>query len=258
MNGYIRRDLIKTSEAAGVLAVRVPSKLLPKLPLQSTIFSAAIVDRAIPRRMLAEATLGLTEGRSAVLLQELQHRMANSLQIIASILMQSAREATSEEARSQLNQVHQRVLTLATLQRSLVGSGDDRVLLDTYFAAVGQSISLSLIPDGNALEIQIYCEPVTVDATVATSLGLVLTELVINSIKHAFPSGKHGAVVVEFSGTEAAWVLTVADNGIGMPAETKLGQGSRLVRALASQLDAGLTVCAAMPGTRTVLTHSSD
>lgn len=195
---------------------------------------------------------------NAVLLHEMQHRVANSLQIIASILMQSARKVQSEEARGHLSDAHQRVMSIATLQRQLAESVDGSVRLAPYLAQLCESIGASMIFDHKRLVIQTRIDDVTVSSEVSVSLGLVITELVINALKHAFPDDRVGRVDVDYAVQPHGWALAVSDDGIGMPDEpdlAKAGLGTSIVQALAKQLDAEISVEDAGPGTRVMLTH---
>src|SRR6202789_785212 len=91
----------------------------------------------------------------AILLQEVQHRVANSLQIIASLLMQSARKVQSEEARGHLHDAQHRIMSVAALQRQLAGSGSESVELRRYFTDLCGSIGASMISDHNKLSLDV-------------------------------------------------------------------------------------------------------
>ena len=188
-----------------------------------------------------------------LLMQELQHRVANSLQIIASVLLQSARRVNSEETRSHLNDAHHRVLSVATLQKQLATTQEGEVALRPYLTELCQSISASMIARPNFLTITTNVDDSKVDARVSVSLGLIATELVINSLKHAFPQGhRDGRIEVDFRSSEAGWTLRVDDNGVGYPAneaDAQPGLGTGIVEALARQLDASVTTADAHPGT---------
>ena len=189
-----------------------------------------------------------------VLLQELQHRVANSLQIIASVLMQSAKRVQSEETRRHLHDAHSRVMSIATLQRQLAVTQLKSVELRTYFADLCRSISASMIDDPKSLTLETTVDDTTTSSDVSVSMGLIVTELVINSIKHAFPDQVSGGkIIVSFADEGGVWLLTVSDNGVGMPVgkeRGKPGLGTGLVEALSKQLDATVTVLDANPGTR--------
>ena len=189
-----------------------------------------------------------------VLLQELQHRVANSLQIIASVLMQSAKRVQSEETRLHLHDAHSRVMSIAMLQKQLAVTQLQSVELRTYFADLCRSISASMIDDPKRLTLECAVDDTATNSDVSVSMGLIVTELVINAIKHAFPdSNAGGRITVSFAEEGGAWLLSVSDNGAGMPVGAdrgKPGLGTGIVEALSKQLDATVTVLDANPGTR--------
>jgi two-component sensor histidine kinase len=189
-----------------------------------------------------------------ILLQELEHRVANSLQIIASVLMQSARQVQSEETRAHLHNAHHRVMSVATMQKQLAASHLGQVAPLPYFTDLCRSIGASMIGDPKRLSLTTTVDDSEVAADVSVSLGLIVTELVINALKHAFPRPKQpGKITVDFSGKGGGWSLSVADNGAGMPtglAIAKPGLGTGIVEALSKQLGATVSVGDAKPGTR--------
>jgi two-component sensor histidine kinase len=189
-----------------------------------------------------------------VLLQELQHRVANSLQIIASVLMQSAKRVQSEETRLHLQDAHSRVMSIAMLQKQLAVTQLKSVQLQTYFADLCRTISASMIDDPKRLTLKAVVDDTTTNSDVSVSMGLIVTELVINAIKHAFSKQTTGGkITVSFTEDEGAWLLSVSDNGSGMPGSEKGGKpglGTGIVEALSKQLDATVKVINANPGTR--------
>ncbi|UJW84422.1 sensor histidine kinase [Devosia sp. SL43] len=194
----------------------------------------------------------------AILLQELQHRVANSLQIIASVLMQSASTSGSEEARGQLNDAHDRVMSVASLQRQLAASRLGDVDLRSYFTDLCRSIGASMIRDRSKISIEVTCDDSVAVSEVSVSLGLIITELVINGLKHAFPAKRKGKIVVDYRSDGADWTLTVCDDGVGMPTSpgsAKPGLGTSIVEALARQLGAAIVVTNARPGTHVAVEH---
>ena len=194
-----------------------------------------------------------------VLLQELQHRVANSLQIIASVLMQSARRVQSEETRVHLQDAHSRVMSIATLQKQLAVTQLKSVELRTYFADLCRSISASMIDDRQRITLETVVDDTSTKSDVSVSMGLIVTELVINAIKHAFADQKAGGkITVAFSDDDGAWLLSVSDNGAGMPdgkSRGLPGLGTGIIEALSKQLDASVTVRDANPGTRVEIRH---
>ncbi|KPF83398.1 histidine kinase [Brevundimonas sp. AAP58] len=194
-----------------------------------------------------------------ILLQELQHRVANSLQIIASVILQSARKVQSDEARLHLKDAHSRVMSVAALQQQLAASRLGEVELAPYFTQLCKSIAASMIHDPERLTLTVEADDSAADADVSVSLGLVVTELVINALKHAFPGGRNGTIRVGYESHGANWTLTVADDGVGMPkdaASATPGLGTSIVEALARQLHARIQVEDQHPGTRVSVIHS--
>jgi two-component sensor histidine kinase len=194
-----------------------------------------------------------------ILLQELQHRVANSLQIIASVILQSARRTQSDEARLHLRDAHSRVMSVAALQQQLATSRVGEVELAPYFTQLCKSIAASMIHDPARLTLRVEADDSATAADVSVSLGLIVTELVINALKHAFPGGRSGTIVVGYASHGANWTLTIADDGVGMPkdaASATPGLGTSIVEALAKQLHARIQVEGHNPGTRVSVIHS--
>ena len=194
----------------------------------------------------------------AILLQEVQHRVANSLQIIASVLMQSARRVQSEEARGHLQNAHHRVMSIAALQRQLSTSTGGNVELRTYLTQLCQSLGASMIADPGRLSIQVTVDNSAVEADVSVSLGLIVTELAINALKHAFPDERSGTIVTDYRSSGNDWTLSVTDDGIGMLAGSdapKAGLGTGIVEALAKNLKGEIQLSDAGPGTVVTISH---
>lgn len=194
----------------------------------------------------------------AVLLQEVQHRVANSLQIIASVLMQSARRVQSEEARGHLRNAHHRVMSIAALQQQLSTSLGGKVELRAYFTQLSRSLGASMIADPDRLSIQVTVDDSVVDADVSVSLGLIVTELVINALKHAFPDERNGVIVIDYRSSGNDWTLSIADNGIGVPRGNdapKAGLGTGIVEALVKNLNGEIELSDAGPGAVVTISH---
>jgi len=197
-----------------------------------------------------------------VLLEELEHRVVNSLQIIASIIMLKARAVEAEETRRHLEDAHSRVISVAAVQKHLHGSATTSIIeMQPYLATLCTALARSMIGDR---EISINFNGAGGNSTKrdAESIGLIVTELVINSLKHAFnettEDGKIG-VSYDVSGTD--WRLAVSDNGCGRPdgvfAQPKTGLGTGVVKALAKQLDAQVVTVSGALGTKVSVTHAT-
>jgi two-component sensor histidine kinase len=145
------------------------------------------------------------------------------------------------------------------LQHELSASSLGPVELRSYFKKLCESIGDSMIRDHDQLVLDVKADDSTSEAEVSVSLGLIVTELVINCVKHAFPDGRRGRIEVGYSAHGPNWTLSVADNGVGMPkdkASSMPGLGTSIVEALANQLSARVQVADAHPGTIVSVAHS--
>jgi two-component sensor histidine kinase len=198
-----------------------------------------------------------------MLLEELQHRVANSLQIIASIIMMKLRAVESEEARRHLQETHQRVMSVAAVQQQLHATAPGAsVELTPYLGKLCDALGQSMIGDNRAISLKVCGDEKVATSRDAESLGLIVTELVINSVKHAFDSTtKGGQIIVAFDVSGTDWKLSVADNGIGTPdgvfAQPKTGLGTGIVNALAKQLNAKVETLSGPCGTSVSVTHAT-
>jgi len=166
----------------------------------------------------------------------------------------------SAEAKGHLRDAHHRVLSIAAVQRHLSVTGVGEVPLRPYFTQLCESLGASMIQDPTRLSIVTTIDESCVGATKSVSLGLIVTELVINALKLAFPDGRAGAIRVDYRSSGSQWLLTVCDDGVGMPVgeKPKPGLGTGIVEALAGQLEATVTVTDANPGTSVAVAHASE
>ncbi|KPF71141.1 histidine kinase [Bosea sp. AAP35] len=192
----------------------------------------------------------------AILLHDVQNRVANSLQIIASILMQSARKVQADETRAPSEGEHP-LEPIATLQQQLATSQIGEVALRSYLTTLCGGLEASMIHDRDLIVLDVDIDDSVVDADWSISIGLIVTELVINALKHGYPGQSGGKITVSFSKTGWDWTLAVADDGIGMPKaeDAKAGLGTGIIEALAGQLGAEVSVTDARPGTIVTLSH---
>src|SRR6185369_7138290 len=199
-----------------------------------------------------------------MLLEEMEHRVANSLQIIASILLIKARTVQSEETRLQLEDAHQRVLSVAAVQQHLhVGGGGNKPIeVANYLTKLCETLAQSMIGDSRPIALIVDADAGTAISREAVSIGLIVTELVMNALKHAFPSEKpNAAIVVSYKVAGTDWKLTISDNGIGKPdvsaSATKAGLGTGLIKALTRQLNAVVDIASDARGTAVTITHAT-
>jgi two-component sensor histidine kinase len=198
-----------------------------------------------------------------VLLGEMQHRVVNSLQIIASIILIKARTVKSEETRLHLQDTHSRVMSIAALQEHLHAPGvGGSIDLVPYLAKLCDALAASMIADTRPISLQVCGDGGSTTSREAECLGLIVTELVMNALKHGFPGDrKDGRITVGYDAAGTNWKLSVADNGVGRPdgvfAQVKTGLGTSIVRALAHQLGAQVETLAGPQGTTVSVTRAT-
>jgi two-component sensor histidine kinase len=216
----------------------------------------------ITERRAKEHELDELLRQKELLLQEIQHRVANSLQIIASILLTKARTVGSEETRMHLQDAHHRVMSIATLQQQFqIVEPGETIALGPYLSRLCEVLAGSMIADNRPISLKVHAPGGTTSSSQAMSIGLIVTELVINAFKHAFPTDRSGGTVrVTYDVAELNWKLTVSDNGIGRPEgrldKSNPGLGTTIVEALAKQLDASVEILMDTHGTTVSITHA--
>ncbi len=227
-------------------------------------FTDVTARRAIEREK-AELLLQAQEllRQKQVLMQEMQHRVANSLQIIASILLLKARAVNSEETRHHLEDAHQRVMSVAAVQQHLHAlDGVDQIDVGSYLSNLCESLGSSMIGESQPITIKVIAEKGMISSSKAVGVGLIVTELLINAIKYAFPVNRTGALVLVTYETKGPdWKLIVSDNGVGKAgaeaAVSKGGLGTAIVKALVAQLEAKMEIVSNANGVGVSITQAS-
>ncbi|NVN88892.1 MAG: ATP-binding protein [Rhodopseudomonas sp.] len=197
-----------------------------------------------------------------ILLSEIQHRIGNSLQIIANIMLVKALSVTSEETRRALTDAHDRVISIAAVQHCLHAfAPGGSIELAGYLGELCEAMSQAVIRDRRSIAIEVIGDNARVSCTVAESLGLIVAELVINALKYAFDdTTSSGRIRVCYTANGDDWSLTVADNGVGQPesdAPVTAGLGTGIIRALAERLGARVSTMRKAGGTAIAITHAA-
>ncbi len=218
------------------------------------------VAAAHDRRAREAAERELREGRDrlerlaaqqAVLLREVNHRVANSLQLISSMITLQARRLGAGEAGDLLRRAAERVDAVALIHRRLYTSNDvEFVEMHTYLDGLVAEFRRALEADGGITRIELRAEPIRVETDRAVSMGLIVNELVTNALKYAYRGREPGAVRVWLTpGADGGLRLGVEDDGVGLPPELRPAQGTGV----------GGMIVAAMAGTlRATITHDPD
>jgi two-component sensor histidine kinase len=174
-----------------------------------------------------------------------------------------AKSVESEETRRHLHDAHNRVISVAAVQQHLhasAGLGSMEML--PYLSTLCGALTHSMIGDGQSISLKVIGEGGSSTCANAESLGLIVTELVMNALKHAFDEKtKDGRITVAYDVSGTDWKLSVADNGMGRPdgvfAQPKSGLGTGIIKALAKQLDSQVVTSSGPKGTTVSVTHAT-
>ena len=212
------------------------------------------------KKRVNERTLDLTAARdrAEMLLAEVNHRVANSLSLVASMVGMQSRATKSEEARGVLNETQSRIQAVAMVHKTLYSSGDIRsVELSEFLAALLDQLELSLKGAGLNATVKRDLAHMRLPTDKSVSVGVITAEWVTNAFKYAYPEGE-GEIRVLLEGTEqGALRLVVEDDGIGrsdQAAPKGTGLGTRLVNSMAANLGATVDYIARHPGTAAQMT----
>ncbi|VIO79046.1 Transcriptional regulatory protein AfsQ1 [Bradyrhizobium ivorense] len=233
------------------------------IPLLQVAVNGAIRQAAIQKaRDEAEAEVHASRDRYAalaaereVLLREVNHRVGNSLQIIASLLHLQANSATQDDVKAALTNAMGRVAAVAQVHRRLYTSQDFKtVMLNQYLEALLEDLRRSA--EGNKMSrLTLKAVPIEIDPDRAVAIGIIVNELVMNAVKYAYPDGS-GPIDIELKPQGDDVVLAISDDGVGYDDKADprgTGMGQRIVTAMAAKLDAGVERDPARKGTRFVV-----
>jgi PAS domain S-box-containing protein len=190
-----------------------------------------------------EDAIGAALQEKETLLKELYHRVKNNLQVIISLFNLQVRTLPEGLARIALQEGADRVRAMALVHEKLYQSKSlSSIALDEYITDLCRQLGNAAGAQQRAIELVTDAEPVEVSVETAVPLGLLLNELISNGLQHAFPDGRCGSIVVHLERkTHGAMLLTVSDNGVGLPTELDPTfphtLGLKLVNALTAQLD---------------------
>lgn len=198
--------------------------------------------------------------RQSLLLREVNHRVANSLQLIGSLLELQARRVRDPDARAVLRAAVERVDAVGRVHRRLYTSDDvEHVRMDQYLAGLVEELRRSVGAEEALRPIFLSADPVAVETDRAVSIGLIVNEWVTNAVKYAYAPGTPGEIRVSFHGAEnAPKRLVVEDDGAGQPGDAPgprgSGLGGLIVDAMAQAVHGAVERDRGHRGTRCVLT----
>lgn len=207
----------------------------------------------------ADREVRLARDRAELLLAEVNHRAANSLSLVASLVRLQANAISDRVAKEVLGETEARIYAIASVHKRLYGSHDVRIVaLDEYLGSLLEHLATSMRGDGpgGGAMLRHTLEPLTLATDAGINLGIVVTELVTNAFKYAYPA-RSGEIRVSLRCLpNGRGELTVEDDGVGMGAETVQGTGlgTRIVKAMALGMKADIEYSGRQPGTVARLT----
>lgn len=224
--------------------------------LARTITQAIEAQRLRRAARAQEAEIRAARDRAELLLKEVNHRVANSLALVSSLAHMQALALPAGEAREALLAFQRRVLAVAQVHRRLYTSDDvHHVALDVYLRALASDLSESFVGEHRVSGIRVSAVPVLFPTDRAISLGVIVSELVSNACKYAYPDAGPGEVRVRLECDSGQLLLAVEDDGIGLAGNAPGGTalGSRIVDSMARALGAEVVRERPQRGTRVVL-----
>lgn len=233
-------------------------ELQERIQAQASLHQANItLDQRVQERTeeLRNANLRLSEINTAlkasvlekeVLLKEIHHRVKNNLQVISSLLNLQTQVVQDPAARSALLDSQMRVRSMALIHEKLYEFGNvSRVYLGQYIKSLSGNLFHSYQKDNSRINLVTSLQDIPTEIDKSIPIGLILNELISNSLKHAFPENRNGEIGIELQREAASTgFLRYHDTGVGFPAgfdiHTSKSLGMRLVYSLAKQLNAQL------------------
>ena len=222
--------------------------------------AANILGMAIERERHQRRLTAALE-RDEILLQEMSHRVKNSLSIVVSMLNLQAREVGNPELTTHLHEASRRVAAVAQAHDQLAHSTDvSRMDIGHYVSAVATQLNESV---AHCEVIINFPDGITVPTGHAISIALIVNELMANAAKYAYRNSNGGKVwITGQQDSPAAFSISVRDAGVGVPPDFDItrakGLGMRIIAAFAAQLEATIAVNHLTPGTEFVLTIPQD
>lgn len=223
----------------GQVPVRVSAAPLRDATGSST--GKVFVMRNVADRLAAEQQQARSLIEKEILLREIHHRVKNNLQIISSMLNLQADRSADPDAREVFHESEVRIRAMALVHEQLYRSGDlAHVDLQGYLAMLADQVIRYFGRSDCQVDVRVDASVRDVNVDQAIPIGLIVNELLANSIRHGFSRERGGLIEVRIAATAAGRRLSVRDNGAGFPAGLEIDDsdslGLKLVQALAGQL----------------------
>ena len=177
------------------------------------------IARDITDRKKTERELMILVDQKEFLLRELHHRVKNNLSLVGSLLSLESSKVTDEKSQNVFEEIQNRVFSISQIYEHLYKSDDiSNVNLHQYIEKLSFSLYETYVSDSGLIHLIQNLEEINLDIKRATSLGLIVNELITNALKYAFPDNRTGAIRIGLREIDGMIDLSVSDNGIGLPA----------------------------------------
>ncbi|BDZ69213.1 PAS domain S-box protein [Methanobacterium ferruginis] len=219
----------------------------PLYDSEGKLMGSVHVARDITGRKKAEDEVKKSLEEKEALLSEIHHRVKNNMQIISSLLNLQTQFVTSDETVKVLHESQDRVKAMATIYEKLYLSEDlTKINFKNYIQSLVQGLFYSHTTKKGQIEPIIKIEDIMLNIETAVPCGLIISELVSNSLKHAFPDDEEGEIQVSLQRCDGKYELLISDNGIGFPEDINFKNtntlGLQLVNNLIDQIDGEITL----------------
>ena len=200
------------------------------------------IDRDITVRRQAEDKIKASLQEKEVLLKEINHRVKNNLQIISSLLNLQSREIQDEQALRSFQVSQDRIRSMAMVHEMLYQSDDlARIDFGEYIKSLATDLGSAYGLGVRDIDLKIDVENIMLGIDTAIPCGVIVNELVANSLKHAFPGDRPGEISVSFQAADGQYTMIFKDDGVGLPEDLDVSRPSSLgltiVNALTGQLN---------------------
>lgn len=233
------------------------------------VLLSSAIEQAIAKAELkrekdrAEREVRAARDRAEILLSEVNHRVANSLSLVASLVRMQAGTVTDPKVKDAFAETEARIAAIGELHRKLYTSDDVRsVDIDSYLKTLVSELASSMRQAGHLAKIKLDLDSFAIPTDKAVSIGMIVTELLTNAFKYAYPENAGGEVRVSMKRCgENRAKLTVEDDGVGWNGTGKAqgtGLGTRIVQAMAHTLGGSISYGDGRDGTRTIIEVAAE
>jgi two-component system, sensor histidine kinase PdtaS len=213
------------------------------IPISKTVLLARVKVLLRTRNLSLQVNQLLKD--KEMLMKEIHHRVKNNLMIISSLLELQSYHLKDEESIEIFKESQNRAKSMALIHERLYRTDSlKNIEFSEYINTLVEDLFSTYTTDPNKIELIIEMEKMDMDINTSVPLGLIINEMVTNTLKYAFPGGKSGYLKIALHQTDSDYILEVNDNGVGIPEDYNIEEseslGMLLINSLTSQLDGTL------------------